>query len=114
MPLNINRIAKSSLVPLILIVSLFGGCPEERLVELRQPQDQTDIFDQKSAAEVDILWVIDNSDSMAAEQDKVSNGFTGFFNQLVTSQVDYHIGVITTDPDENGELRTYDGERYWL
>ncbi len=109
MPKNTELFAKSILVPLFITVSVFGGCPEDRLVEIRQPEDQTDIFDQKSAAEVDILWVIDNSDSMAAEQDKVSNGFTGFFNQLVTSQVDYHIGVITTDPDENGELRTYDG-----
>jgi hypothetical protein len=105
--LNLTSVILS--VPLFIIISLVSGCPEERLSVLKQAEDQTDIFDQKSAAEVDILWLIDNSDSMSAEQDKVSNGFTGFFNQLVTSQVDYHIGVITTDPDENGELRTYDG-----
>ena len=94
-----------------VVAALFltTGCEEEVLRELKRPEDQTDIFDQKSAAEVDILWVIDNSDSMAAEQDKVSNGFTGFFNQLLTSQVDYNIGVITTDPNEGGVLRTYDG-----
>ena len=101
---------KSPVWALSLVLVVFNSaCEEEVLRELKRPDDQTDIFDQKSAAEVDILWVIDNSDSMAAEQDKVSNGFTGFFNQLLTSQVDYNIGVITTDPNEGGILRTYDG-----
>ena len=56
-----------------------------------------------------ILWVIDNSESMAAEQLKIADRFSAFFTQLLTSEVDYHIGVTTTDPDDRGVLRAYNG-----
>ena len=71
--------------------------------------DQFDVFPQKGAAQVDILWMIDNSGSMAAEQEKVAGRFSQFFNQLIVSGVDYHIGVITSDPADGGILRQYAG-----
>ncbi len=71
--------------------------------------EQTDVFDQKGAARVDILWMIDNSGSMAAEQEKVAGRFNQFFNQLIISGVDYHIGVITSDPADGGVLEQYAG-----
>jgi len=80
------------------------------------PQDeQTDEFCQRPASKVDILWVIDNSGSMTAEQSKLADRFSAFFKQLQVSLVDYHIGVVTTSmregfmEDVNGILRRYSG-----
>ena len=71
--------------------------------------EQIDVFEQKAAAQVDILWVVDNSQSMESEQNKIASAFNQFFSQLITSQVDYHIGIVTTDPAERGVLRQYQG-----
>jgi hypothetical protein len=49
---------------------------------------------------VDLLFIIDNSGSMADEQDNLSTSFAGFINGIQTQLVDaddYHVGVITTD-----------------
>jgi hypothetical protein len=99
-------------IPLLLTLLSLTGCERCQTEVLNQepPQlEQTDTFEQKQAAQVDILWVIDNSESMLAEQAKVAERFNQFFNQLITSQVDYHIGVVTTDPAEGGVLRSYEG-----
>lgn len=85
------------------------ACQEDELQVIKPPANQIDIFSQKQAAQVDILWVVDNSGSMAAEQTKLSGAFVDFFNQLIRSKVDYHIGVVTTDPAEDGALRAYNG-----
>lgn len=101
------------LLPLLPLLTLAftPGCRDcgEPLVPQAQPTDQADVFTQKGAARVDILWMIDNSGSMAAEQEKVADRFNQFFNQLIISQVDYHIGVVTSDPAEGGVLRQYNG-----
>lgn len=88
----------------------FAGCRcGDEVYRVPDAVDQVDVFDQKAAAEVDILWIIDNSESMAAEQFKIASRFNQFFNQLITSQVDYHIGIVTSDDAEMGVLRAYDG-----
>jgi len=95
----------------LALVSVALGCEdcEGPLTRLPDPLEQIDIFSQEPSASVDILWVMDNSESMAEEQAKVSNGFSEFFGTLLTSNVDYHIGVTTTDPANKGILRVYDG-----
>ena len=84
-------------------------CGPEDLVPLPDPLKPVDIFEQNGAAKADILWVIDNSESMLEEQRRISNGFASFFRTLLESQVDYHIGVVTTDQAEAGVLRAYSG-----
>ncbi len=100
-------------IPFMVLSSVFAMscdlCDTTVINSIPEPGVQPDVFTQKGAAEVDILWMIDNSGSMAAEQEKVAGRFNQFFNQLIISGVDYHIGVITSDPDENGVLRQYSG-----
>lgn len=100
-------------LPLVLSLSTMAAaceiCEVAEIGQIPVPDDVVDVFEQKQAAQVDILWVIDNSESMAAEQSKIAGRFADFFRQLIVSRVDYHIGVITTDPAENGELRPYEG-----
>ena len=96
-------------VAVLAVIPACDDCYAEPIVKVPGASEQPDVFTQKGAAQVDILWVIDNSGSMAAEQEKVAERFNQFFNQLIISQVDYHIGVVTTDPEEGGALRQYGG-----
>ncbi len=61
---------------------------------------QVDSFEQKAAAQIDILWVIDNSGTMVEEQDNLADNFNSFISIIEQSDVDYQIGVISTDMDD--------------
>lgn len=49
------------------------------------------------AGKVDILFVIDNSASMAVIQNKLASKFSGFIQNLDAKETDYQIGITTTD-----------------
>jgi hypothetical protein len=68
---------------------------------------QVDTFKQRAAAEIDILWVVDNSLSMSDEQTKLGQNFDDFIKFIDDSDIDYHIGVISSDmndPNHQGKL----------
>lgn len=99
-------------LPLLIALAFVAGCdrcPLDPPVVIPEGIETVDVFTQRGAARVDILWMVDNSSSMSSEQDKVAGRFHEFFAQLVASGVDYHIGVVTSDPTEEGALRAYDG-----
>ncbi|RMG19810.1 MAG: VWA domain-containing protein [Deltaproteobacteria bacterium] len=68
--------------------------------EIRGPT-QIDGFVQDDAI-VDILWVVDNSGSMDNERARIAAAFQRFIASLDSEQVDYHIGVTTTDMRQTG------------
>jgi hypothetical protein len=64
------------------------------------PITTTDSFSVKAPGQdtkVDILFVIDNSGSMADEQAALANAFDAFITKFVDKGVDYHIGITSTD-----------------
>lgn len=64
---------------------------------------------------VDVLWVIDDSCSMGEEQDALAANFDAFINYFVVSDLDYHVGVVSTGWDEDsarGRLREAQGVRW--
>jgi hypothetical protein len=68
---------------------------------------QVDSFQQQAVQKVDILWVIDNSSSMDLKQTRVKANFQSFIQFLVQQQIDFHLGVVTTDiydPKQSGKL----------
>jgi hypothetical protein len=75
-------------------------------------ETKTDIITQIAKPEVDVLWVIDNSCSMEEEQTTLVNNFDLFISYFLDSQLDWHIGVTSTDmrdsevPGNNGILRS--------
>ena len=100
----------------LLVAWLAPGCDETRLRPVTQHYDlffpegslQVDYFEQKAAAQIDILWVVDNSDSMDDEQINLADNFDSFISIIEQSQVDYQIGVISTDMElagHQGELQ---------
>jgi hypothetical protein len=46
---------------------------------------------------VDVLWVIDNSGSMASSQNNLANNFQAFINRFQKTNTDFRMAVTTTD-----------------
>jgi hypothetical protein len=68
---------------------------------------RTDHKLQQPVASADVLFVVDNSDSMAEEQSSLASNFGGFMDLFLAAELDYHLGVIATDmedPDHSGLL----------
>ncbi len=63
-----------------------------------------DTFKQDSKPKADILIVIDNSGSMFDKQMALSVNFGSFIKYATTAQVDYQIGVTSTDSGDNGKI----------
>ena len=61
--------------------------------------DVTENFKQNAAQakNLDIVWVIDNSGSMADEQDALGQNFNVFIQDFITKSVDFRMGITTTD-----------------
>ncbi|HMV67811.1 MAG TPA: hypothetical protein PKA64_13260 [Myxococcota bacterium] len=67
-----------------------------------------DVLRQRIPEAVDILWVIDNSNSMLAEQQKLGENFPAFLDYYLNSGLDWQIGVVSTDlqdPAQSGKLQ---------
>ncbi len=85
----------------LALLACLCGCSEDTLRSLEPTTEQ---FTQNASARIDVLWVVDNSDSMGQEQDGLGLSFQSFINTLIATAVDYHIGVISTDPADGGVL----------
>jgi hypothetical protein len=60
-------------------------------------QEKTNIA---GSEQMDILWVVDNSGSMCQEQRILRDNFSKFIDELNRTNLDFHIGVTTTDMNE--------------
>jgi hypothetical protein len=58
---------------------------------------RVDTFDQQSASRVDVLWVVDNSGSMAPRQENLAKNFQSFIDLFVKGAIDFRLAVTTTD-----------------
>lgn len=74
-----------------------------RMIRVTAPVLKNQVVDVKGSNKVDILVVIDNSGSMAAEQANMSQRFNNFLDKVKT--LDYQIGIITTDVSSNANLK---------
>jgi hypothetical protein len=84
-----------------------SGQVVDYIVTLRGKGDtvglNVDTFLQDPRPKADILLVIDNSCSMADKQTALSQNFASFIHYASTANVDYQIGIITTDLTSNVE-----------
>ncbi len=97
--------------------------PDNQLAELPQgspigSDHRQDVSTQREPVdEVDVLWVIDNSCSMQDDQDNLTEAFPEFMNYFIgLSDLDYHIGVTSTDmydsSEGQGRLREVEGWKW--
>ncbi|MCB9688937.1 MAG: hypothetical protein H6735_28100 [Alphaproteobacteria bacterium] len=72
-------------------------------------QVQVDAFTQAPNDEVDLLFVIDDSNSMREEQEALIRGFTDFMFELEEANSKFHLAVLSTSADsddpQRGKLR---------
>ncbi len=66
-------------------------------------------FNQTAAdkKKLDIIWVIDNSGSMSEEQASLGSNFSSFINDFIDENVDFKMGVTTTDTRTSGGGQAY-------
>jgi hypothetical protein len=77
-------------------------------VEVRPPPSTSFIqidSHRQSEGRVDILWVIDDSGSMANQRQTLTDNFQRFFDLLVSLRVNFQMGVISTNAADGGRLR---------
>jgi hypothetical protein len=95
-----------------LLLAVSAGCVEYDLATW----DTVDVYHQNPVEEVDILLVVDNSCSMQPYQQKLGDSFDVFISWFIGADIDYHIGVVTTDIETalagqiRGEILTRDSE----
>ncbi|MCB9759183.1 MAG: hypothetical protein H6739_05045 [Alphaproteobacteria bacterium] len=82
----------------LIVTALLAGCTDYEIYV----HDGTDVFYQNPVSEVDILLVVDDSCSMQPYQQQLSQNFSEFISFFIDAQVDYHIGVTTTDVMSDG------------
>ncbi|WP_267688606.1 VWA domain-containing protein [Nannocystis sp. SCPEA4] len=84
-----------------LVAGLFSGCLEHPVKKVTYDKTQVDdeTVNVQINKDVDILFVIDNSGSMADEQALLSKNFQAFIGVLEDPKVEanYRIGITTTD-----------------
>jgi hypothetical protein len=64
---------------------------------------QTDNFQQADKSKLDILWIIDNSGSMADEQTALGTNFDAFINEFIDTNVDFKMAITTTDTSSSSK-----------
>jgi hypothetical protein len=62
-------------------------------------ESKEEIFHQAASQtkKLDIVWIIDNSGSMADEQQALGTNFSAFIDEFITKDVDFKMGITTTD-----------------
>ena len=78
------------------VEGLSGKNQDEWMVSQGYSQEIEKLEVEKQDLEADILFVIDNSKSMQAEQTEVANKISRFFEKI--ENLEWRVGIITTDP----------------
>ena len=89
-----------------LALLLLAGCTADV-----DPLSVEDVFELGLSPAVDVLFVVDDSNSMAAIQAGVAAAWSSIAGPLAAS--DWQIGVTTTDfddPARRGRLRAFSGD----
>ena len=89
---------RTPLYSLLVLVSVVGcECRPPGLVNSLPPDVRVDTYSQQAASKIDVLWVVDNSGSMAERQENLARNFGSFINEFTRNSIDYRIAVTTTD-----------------
>jgi len=85
----------------VLAIGALGGigCESKKAANFSILPD-ANVYAQDGVYEprkIDILWVIDNSNSMKTSQENLANNFQSFIEKFQSLKFDYHIAVAATD-----------------
>ncbi len=89
---------RTPLISLLVLVTVAGcECRPPGLVNTLPPDVRVDTYTQQAASKIDVLWVVDNSGSMAERRENLARNFGAFINEFTKNAIDYRIAVTTTD-----------------
>lgn len=96
-----RRVA-STMATSIAAITMLAGCPNREVskVDIDQTKQERREIPVEVNRQLDILFVIDDSDSMKEEQDSLAANFDRFISvleQIEGGLPDVHIGVVSTD-----------------
>lgn len=80
-----------------LALCLTTSCRPDIIVGVLPPGARVDSYTQQAASAIDVLWVIDDSGSMAPRQENLARNFSSFIDVFSGSSIDFRIAVTTTD-----------------
>lgn len=81
-----------------LAMSVAGcRCDPPRTTRTLPPDVRIDAFAQEAASKVDVLWVVDDSGSMAPRQESLARSFQSFIELFSRGKIDFRIAITTTD-----------------
>jgi hypothetical protein len=82
---------------LLACACALASCQRTQLQRVLPPDQRVDVFPQNARAQLDALFVVDNARFMGPHQQKVSDSFHLYLGYLDRNQIDYHIGLLSTD-----------------
>lgn len=103
----VPKVAPPRLSPVELLPPRIDRSTTGRVVVTDPPRvdaTQVDVLQQADGI-VDILWVIDDSGSMANQRRTLVSNFDRFVSELLTLKVDFQMGVTSTNATDQGKLR---------
>lgn len=67
--------------------------------------EASEVFHQAASQtkKLDIVWIIDNSNSMSDEQSALGTNFSAFINEFITKDVDFKMAITTTDTSSSSK-----------
>ena len=73
------------------------ACQRATLHRVLPEDERIDVFPQVSRAQLDALFVVDNSRYMGVHQRRVADSFHRFVDYLALNQIDWHLGLVSSD-----------------
>jgi hypothetical protein len=80
-----------------VVLFVCAGCGKDKLTNTLPPGERVDTYTQQAASKIDVLWVVDDSGSMAPRQENLARNLSSFMTEFTRNSVDYRIAVTTTD-----------------
>ncbi len=92
-----------ALVSFIIMLEAFFiiGCNQDQVFDL-PAESQTFGQEVKYNSKVDVLWVIDSSESMQSQQANISNQVDAILDKMVAAKLDFNVGFTNMDMGKNG------------
>lgn len=88
---------KLKIVFLITLLSLIGCSSNPNTYSILTTEQSFKEAATPQNTKVDLLWIVDNSDSMATSQQNLTQNFPNFISQFLSRNLDFQIAVTTTD-----------------
>ncbi|MBI5528288.1 MAG: VWA domain-containing protein, partial [Deltaproteobacteria bacterium] len=89
----------------VTVLGVIGFVACQGYVFIEEPKHQTgtqrNFIPIETISKADIIFLVDNSGSMAQEQENLAANFADFIKEVLKGQNDFHIGLVTTDVNFN-------------